>query len=60
MAATEAKKEDRWVVKASLGSRDCINPVRQFEENVFREVLKSRRTDIEFIKLSIGKLPCLA
>lgn len=46
--------ERQWLVKASTGSHDCINPIRQFEENVFRDVLESRRTDMEFIKLSIG------
>ena len=57
MAATTAdpqREKGRWVVKASQGSRDSINPVRGFEENIFKDVLKNRRTDIEFIKLSIG------
>ena len=54
-ATTDTEREGRWVVKASQGSRDAINPVRGFEENLFKDALKARRTDIEFIKLSIGK-----
>ena len=45
-----------WKVKASRGSHDCINPIRQLEETTFRDALDNRRTDIEFIKLSLGML----
>ena len=44
-------------VKASNGSHDSINPIRQFEETLFQDVLSNcrDRTDLDFIKLSIGK-----
>jgi tyrosine aminotransferase len=58
-ATTDTEREGRWVVKASQASRDAINPVRGFEENLFKDVLKERRTDIEFIKLSIGDTAAL-
>ena len=56
MASGEAK-ESTWSVKASRESHDSINPIRQFEETSFQDVLSEagKRTDVEFIKLSIGK-----
>ena len=48
-----------WTVKTSCGSHDCINPIRQFEEVAFRDALDNRRTDIEFIKLSLGDTTAL-
>ena len=50
-----AGEEGRWSVKASRESHVCINPIRQIEETQFQDVLAKRRTDIEFIKLSIGE-----
>ena len=54
-AAGGAGEEGRWSVKASRESHVCINPIRQIEETQFQDVLAKRRTDIEFIKLSIGE-----
>ena len=49
--------ERRWTVQASRESHDSINPIRQFEETRFQDVLSNsrNRTDLEFIKLSIGR-----
>ena len=50
-------EEVKWSVKASRGSHNSLNPIRQFEEHLFRDVLREprSRTDLEFIKLSIGE-----
>ena len=58
MAGREKKgSEGKWIVKASKGSHDSINPIRQFEEFLFQDVLRNAnsRTDLSFIKLSIGE-----
>ena len=46
-----------WSVRASRESHDSINPIRQFEETRFQDILcdANSRKDLEFIKLSIGK-----
>lgn len=53
--------ERRWTVQASRESHDSINPIRQFEETRFQDVLSNsrNRTDLEFIKLSIGDTTAL-
>jgi hypothetical protein len=56
VAEEGGRQEEKWSVKASRESRDSINPIRQFEETLFQDVLSDarNRTDLKFIKLSIG------
>lgn len=46
---------DKWVVRSSRQSQDCINPVRSCEEKYFREPMERRDKSKELIKLSIGE-----
>ena len=45
---------ERWVVRASKESHDCVNPVRSCEEKYFKQAMESRDVSKSLIKLSIG------
>lgn len=49
---------DRWVVRGSRQSQDCVNPVRSCEEKYFSEPMERRDKTKELIKLSIGEWVC--
>lgn len=52
---TDLGQSEKWVVKASRESHDCINPVRSCEEKYFAESMALRDKTKSLIKLSIGE-----
>ena len=46
---------NRWVVRASRESHDCVNPVRSCEEVYFVDAMAKRDVNKSLIKLSIGE-----
>ena len=45
---------ERWVIRASRESHDCVNTVRSTEEKYFKQAIEDRDKSKSLIKLSIG------